>query len=84
MEAEILAEIAKLGLSSEVRLTGRLSEAEVLQELQGADLLFHTGVVAASGDRDGLPNVVPEAMASGAVVIGSPVSRSTAATIISD
>lgn len=74
MEEEIRAGIARLGLGAEVCLTGRLSEAEVLGQLQWADLLFHTGIVAASGDRDGLPNVVPEAMASGAVVIGSPVS----------
>ncbi|EDY81193.1 glycosyl transferase, group 1 family protein [Verrucomicrobiia bacterium DG1235] len=74
MEEEIAAGIKGLGLDDRVALTGRLSEEEVLEELQWADLLFHTGVVAASGDRDGLPNVVPEAMASGAVVIGSPVS----------
>ncbi len=71
---EILEGIRELGLEEQVSLTGRLSEAEVLEELAWADLLFHTGIVAASGDRDGLPNVVPEAMASGAIVIGSPVS----------
>lgn len=74
MEKEIFALISELGLEDEVSLSGRLSESEVLEELAWADLLFHTGIVAASGDRDGLPNVVPEAMASGAVVIGSPVS----------
>ncbi|MBD5779233.1 glycosyltransferase [Pelagicoccus sp. NFK12] len=74
MEEQIRAEIGELGLQAEVRLTGRLSEDAVLDELAWADLLFHTGIVASSGDRDGLPNVVPEAMASGAVVLGSPVS----------
>ncbi len=74
MEEGIRSMIVELGLVAEVSMSGRLSEAEVLEELAWADLLFHTGVVAASGDRDGLPNVVPEAMASGAVVIGSPVS----------
>lgn len=74
MEEEILGLISKLGLADCVSLRGRLSEREVLAELAWADLLFHTGIVASSGDRDGLPNVVPEAMASGAVVIGSPVS----------
>lgn len=74
LEAEIANSLRDLGLEEEVSLTGRLQETEVLDELQWADLLFHTGIVAASGDRDGLPNVVPEAMASGAVVIGSPVS----------
>lgn len=74
MEAEIRSGISKLGLADHVSLTGRLSEADTLGQLQWADLLFHTGVVAASGDRDGLPNVVPEAMASGAIVVASPVS----------
>ncbi|MBK1875436.1 glycosyltransferase [Pelagicoccus mobilis] len=74
MEEEIRGWVGELGLADCVSLMGRLSEREVLDELQKTDLLFHTGVVAASGDRDGLPNVVPEAMASGAVVMGSPVS----------
>lgn len=74
MAEEIRAGIAKLGLSQQVQMAGRLSEDSVLKQLAWADILFHTGVVAASGDRDGLPNVVPEAMASGAIVIGSPVS----------
>jgi len=74
LQAEIDQTIGQFGLREEVELVGRVSEEEVLQRLQHADLLFHTGVVAASGDRDGLPNVVPEAMASGVVVIGSPVS----------
>jgi len=33
------------------------------------DVLLHTGVVAPSGDRDGLPNVIPEAMSAGVVVV---------------
>jgi glycosyltransferase involved in cell wall biosynthesis len=32
----------------------------------------HTGIVAASGDRDGLPNVIPEAMSAGVVVVTTP------------
>ncbi len=74
MEGDILSWVSELGLEENISLSGRLSEGEVLEELAWADLLFHTGIVAASGDRDGLPNVVPEAMASGAVVMGSPVS----------
>lgn len=73
-DASIRESILELGLENHVSLTGRLSQEEVQEELKWADLLFHTGVVAASGDRDGLPNVVPEAMASGAIVLGSPVS----------
>ncbi|HEX2861662.1 MAG TPA: glycosyltransferase, partial [Lacunisphaera sp.] len=32
-----------------------------------------------SGDRDGLPNVIPEAMAAGVLVVTSPVSATTEA-----
>jgi glycosyltransferase involved in cell wall biosynthesis len=42
-------------------------------------VLLHTGVIAASGDRDGLPNVIPEAMAAGVVVLTSPAAATTEA-----
>ena len=37
-----------------------------------SDLFLFTGKVAPDGDRDGLPNVIPEAMSAGVVVIASP------------
>ena len=55
-------------------MKGRLSLEETLQNVGWADILIHTGIIARNGDRDGLPNVIPEAMASGTVVLGSPVS----------
>lgn len=74
MEEFLVSRIQTLQLGGSVSLLGRLSEAGVMEQLAWADLLFHTGVIARSGDRDGLPNVVPEAMACGVVVLGSPVS----------
>jgi glycosyltransferase involved in cell wall biosynthesis len=70
---------ARLGLSNEVEFCGRLSQPEVWAQLAWADALLHTGVVAPSGDRDGLPNVIPEAMAAGVLVVTSPVSATTEA-----
>ena len=33
--------------------------------------MIFTGVIASSRDRDGIPNVIPEAMAAGCLVLGS-------------
>jgi colanic acid/amylovoran biosynthesis glycosyltransferase len=77
--AELEAKLAQLNLASMVRLTGQLPPAEIWDQLAWADVLLHTGVVAPSGDRDGLPNVIPEAMAAGVLVVTSPVSATTEA-----
>ncbi len=74
MEDWILQELKRVGLSQRVSLLGRLSQEETAEQLQWADVLFHTGIVAKSGDRDGLPNVIPEAMSSGVLVVASAVS----------
>jgi colanic acid/amylovoran biosynthesis glycosyltransferase len=70
---------AQLGLGGAVKFVGALSSEQVWAQLAWADVLLHTGVVAASGDRDGLPNVIPEAMAAGVLVVTSPVSATTEA-----
>ncbi|HVU35689.1 MAG TPA: glycosyltransferase family 4 protein [Opitutaceae bacterium] len=68
-----------LGVGARVTFTGHLPQHEVWNQLAWADALLHTGVVAPSGDRDGLPNVIPEAMAAGVVVITSPAAATTEA-----
>jgi glycosyltransferase involved in cell wall biosynthesis len=60
-----------LGLSKNVRFLGSLAFAEVLEEYAWADVFVFTGAVAEDGDRDGLPNVILEAMATGTPVIAS-------------
>ena len=75
-----LADLAqRLGLGPAVKFLGALPQPEVWAQLAWADVLLHTGVVAASGDRDGLPNVIPEAMAAGVLVVTSPTSATTEA-----
>ena len=71
--------IAELELGGLVELTGHLPLPEVWKQLAWADVLVHTGVIAPSGDRDGLPNVIPEAMAAGTLVVTSPVAGTTEA-----
>jgi glycosyltransferase involved in cell wall biosynthesis len=66
-------------LGAEVTFLGHLPLAGVWEQLAWADVLVHTGVIAPSGDRDGLPNVIPEAMAAGVTVITSPAAATTEA-----
>ena len=72
-------QLVKLNLGDRVHLTGHLDQAEVWQHLGAADALLHTGVIAPSGDRDGLPNVIPEAMIAGVLVLTSPHAATTEA-----
>ena len=70
-----------LGLAPHVSFTGFVAPECVWDHLAWADVLLHTGVIAASGDRDGLPNVIPEAMAAGVVVVSSPVAGAVEAVL---
>ncbi len=79
LRARLEVAASNLGLDPEVTFLGHQPQPEVWTQLAWADVLLHTGVVAASGDRDGLPNVIPEAMAAGVLVVTSPVSATTEA-----
>lgn len=68
-----------LGVAAQVTFTGHLAHHEVWNQLAWADVLLHTGVIAPSGDRDGLPNVIPEAMSLGTLVVTSPIAATTEA-----
>jgi glycosyltransferase involved in cell wall biosynthesis len=68
-----------LGVADRVTFTGQLPPHEVWGHLDWADVLLHTGVVAPSGDRDGLPNAIAEAMAAGVPVVTSPTAGTTEA-----
>jgi len=68
-----------LGIAANLTFTGQLPSHEVWNQLAWADVLLHTGVIAPSGDRDGLPNVIPEAMSVGVLVLTSPAAATTEA-----
>jgi len=77
---EELEQLARqLGIADAVHFTGHLEHALVWKYLQWADVLLHTGMVAPSGDRDGLPNVIPEAMSVGTLVVSSLAAATTEA-----
>lgn len=71
LRKELEAEIAKRGLEDVVSLPGAMDPQEVAAAYAKAHVFLHTGVVDREGDRDGLPNVIPEAFANRLVVIGS-------------
>jgi glycosyltransferase involved in cell wall biosynthesis len=79
LRGEIEAALRVAGLTDRVTLLGHLAQAEVEALREWADVLIHTGVVAVDGDRDGLPNVIPEAMAAGVLVVTSPAAATTEA-----
>jgi colanic acid/amylovoran biosynthesis glycosyltransferase len=79
LRGEIEAALLGAGLTKRVTLLGHRAQSEVEVLREWADVLLHTGVVAADGDRDGLPNVIPEAMAAGVVVVTSPAAATTEA-----
>ena len=70
-----LAEQARaLGIAEVVTFEGARSHAEVADAYRAADAFVQCSVVLADGDRDGVPNVVLEAMASGLPVVASDVA----------
>lgn len=71
LRKDLKEKIQTLDLQKKITLEGSLEQAQVVQWYEKADLFLHTGIIDFSGDRDGLPNVIPEAMAHGVAVISS-------------
>lgn len=65
------AAIADARLGAKIELAGERSPEETQAAYVWADVFWHTGIVDTQGDRDGLPNVIPEAFAQGLPVISS-------------
>lgn len=73
-EAEIKRRIAEHGLNKSVRLTGPLSQARLYEEYNRATSFCLPCRVLENGDRDGIPNVLVEAMACGLPVVTTAIS----------
>ena len=73
-QARLQAHIDRLGLAGQVRLAGKLAREQVIVRYARAAVYVQPSRIAADGDRDGIPNVLLEAMAMGLPVVASRVS----------
>jgi glycosyltransferase involved in cell wall biosynthesis len=70
-----LADLAgRLGLTGQVSWLGARTQDEVLEALRAADIFCLAARVARDGDRDGLPNVVMEAMSQELPVVATKIA----------
>jgi glycosyltransferase involved in cell wall biosynthesis len=73
--ADRLARLAgKLGIAERVEWRGARTQTELLAEYRAADLFALASRVARDGDRDGLPNVLAEALSQGLACVATRVS----------
>jgi glycosyltransferase involved in cell wall biosynthesis len=68
------AQIQSSGLAGTVNLLGPRPHEYVLKRYQQSTVFVLPCRIVADGDRDGIPNVLIEAMASGVAVVSTPVS----------
>lgn len=65
------AQIASLGIGARVRFTGFIYEDAVKREMAAAHLFVHPSRTTGDGDREGVPNAMLEAMATGLPVVAT-------------
>jgi len=63
----------RLGIEDRLRWLGPGTQAQVLELLREGDIFCLPARIAADGDRDGLPNVILEALSQELAVVATPV-----------
>jgi glycosyltransferase involved in cell wall biosynthesis len=74
LHGELTELIARLGVADRVTLAGERGQQELIPIFQQADLFALAPFVTDDGDRDGVPNVLVEAMACGLPVVSTSVA----------
>jgi glycosyltransferase involved in cell wall biosynthesis len=73
-EPLLRAQVRALSLDARVHFIGPKTQDELLDEYRSANVFCLPCRVMDDGDRDGIPNVLVEAMATGLPVVTSPIS----------
>ena len=73
MRGELEAVRRALGLDDVVTFAGERDSPVIVEAMRGADIFVITPFVTADGDRDGVPNVIVEALGSGLPVVSTDV-----------
>ena len=74
LEKSIRHQISVLGLNEQITLVGKLTQDQLIEYYQQADIFVLPCLVTDDGDRDGIPNVLLEAMAMEVPVISTNIS----------
>ena len=74
MRSRLEQKINVLGLADNIKLLGSVSDARLIEEYQSAEIFLLPSVIADSGDRDGIPVVLMEAMAMKTPPVSTTVS----------
>ena len=74
LREDIMDQIQTYRLEQDITLPGALPQEKIIELLNSATLLVLPCVVSSSGDRDGLPTVLLEAMSMGVPIVSTDVA----------
>jgi glycosyltransferase involved in cell wall biosynthesis len=74
LEEQIRRQVHKAGIEERIRFLGQVPHERLPALYREADIFVMPSVIGPAGSRDGLPNVLLEAMASGVASIGSRIA----------
>jgi colanic acid/amylovoran biosynthesis glycosyltransferase len=71
LRKELELQTRALGIGDKVKFIGGVSSRQVSSLMSASDLFLHHSVTPASGDQEGIPNAIMEAMATGLTAVST-------------